>query len=1851
MAGELGKLSRELWFDVSGTSTAGLYENPVLFGAPDTKDLVDSNAVPSNIGDNYIQRLRGYLKPATTGNYTFWISSDDYSELWLSTTDSKFDRVKIASLAGATSVNAWDDQTSQMSVSITLQAGQSYFLEVLHKEGSVSDHVEVAWQQAGGIRQLIPSSYIESFTLDANDLNENELPDDWELQYGLNSATAADQLALADPDHDGFTNYEEASLGMDPTTHSRIPGVLTMDTWDGIRGTKVEFLTWNPRFSSTPDSTEYVTSAATPTNRGDYFGTRLRGLVTAPVTGNYTFYISGDDQCELWLSGSESQFGKQKIAGMYGSTNVAQWDKYTEQQSVTFSLVAGQSYYIEAILKEALVSDHMEIGWMTPDATAISIIPGSALSSHAFDLDDPDGDEMPSAWETTNGLDPMSAGDDDGGAADPDADGIQNWMEYEINSDPFTKNSISGGMAREVWRNVTNSLSDFRNSTRYWDTADELSVFYGALSPINDGDNFAARGRAWLTAPTTGDYTFWIASDDDSELWLSPTASKFGRTKIAYVSGATGQQSWDSNASQQSATIHLVEGESYFMEVLHKEGGGDDHFSIAWQILGGSREVIPASALMSFTFDPDDIDNDELLDSWELTHGFSTSDNGTIYPDQHPLADPDGDGVTNLEESINNTDPFERFREAGGLTLDTWGNVNGLSINHLRYSSKFTAAPDETEFVTSAATPANRGDNYGSRLRGVVIAPVTGVYTFYLASDDHGELWLSSSESQFAKQKIAYVEGATGVEQWDLFSSQQSTGISLQAGQKYYIEAWLKESVGNDHLEIGWTVPGTSSIDIIPSSALEGHTHDIEDPDGDDMPSSWEIAAGLDPMSAEGDNGLGGDPDRDGIVNWLEYENGSSPYTPNRLAGAMFREVWTSNAEGGNINDFRNSERFFEEADLTGVVPGGESAQNWGDNYTQRLRGIITAPVTGDYSFWISSDDNGELWISSSESKFDRKRIAYCVGTTVAQSWDGHPFQKSPVIHLIAGEKYFIEALHKEGSGVDHLEIAWQIPGEAREMIPPSAIESYAGEANDQNYDEMRDDWEITHGFSLANTNEGNFHQLADPDGDSVPNWAESMKNTDPFAAGSVDGFLSFSRWDEMPFYSVTSTVSDKGYYDTPSSTDIMVDGTTGVLTGDYIASRARGYIEVPQSGNYTFWVSGNTSVELWLSTDETKYKKQRIARIAPEMGSGQGIAWSSDGAPWDLFASQMSDPVALEAGHKYFIEVIHQRGHGTTCSFSLGWACDDGERSLIPSEALSSYTPETDDLDDDYLPDAWETSYGLNTNDNGFVDIDREGERGDYDHDGLSNRIEYLIGTNPTLVDSNGDGITDGESFYQLDGDPLASVGASEQVVSVIDIHTPVGGNMTWSEFGDGVVGDNFRGSIAFDFIVPESGKQWILAVEGTILSQLHATKELQIETTVDSVSLGSQLMSYPKDETATMRVLTGVLSGGTHRVEFFIDNTIASETFQLLGFELRRPTGPDLDLDGTIDWLAWFYQHNSIQTASGESHTSPASVEGSTRYPGNLILTWNGADAAVQTGLNDKHWFADVPLNTNGSTTVVGSFEGGANTHQISLNWTPLNLNSVSSYSIRVGDTLQFNYPQSAGDTAQVAYQVGSLSYSQHPASEGVFQTFQQAGTYTLTATHTSGASSSVEIEVYDSDFGGDPMYLGNEVANTYTYLDVPAALTLQVAAPLRLLEGGAEGTGSYAKLESTASGSYGILARLYEGGPIVARGGIEVMGFAGATDAVFQTTQKATDVPGYILVQSPVIITGLPLGYTVRVVIDRAGVMFLDGSTELLLTAEDFVNGVYMASFLMPASMDGGYCHYFEILDENGEVVARY
>ncbi|MFN3486846.1 MAG: PA14 domain-containing protein, partial [Planctomycetota bacterium] len=131
-------------------------------------------------------------------------------------------------------------------------------------------------------------------------------------------------------------------------------------------------------------------------------------------------------------------------------------------------------------------------------------------------------------------------------------------------------------------------------------------------------------------AAQSGAYTFWIASDDSSELWLSPDDNPAHRILIASVSGWTSPREWSKFPSQQSVPLTLTAGGRYYLEVLHKEGGGKDNLAVGWQMPDGTLErPIPGSRLSPV--DPLDGDGDGVSDADEIAAGTDPLDKDS-YP-------------------------------------------------------------------------------------------------------------------------------------------------------------------------------------------------------------------------------------------------------------------------------------------------------------------------------------------------------------------------------------------------------------------------------------------------------------------------------------------------------------------------------------------------------------------------------------------------------------------------------------------------------------------------------------------------------------------------------------------------------------------------------------------------------------------------------------------------------------------------------------------------------------------------------------------------------------------------------------------------------------------------------------------------------------------------------------------------------------------------------------------------------------------------------------------------------------------------------------------------------------------
>ncbi len=170
--------------------------------------------------------------------------------------------------------------------------------------------------------------------------------------------------------------------------------------------------------------------------------------------------------------------------------------------------------------------------------------------------------------------------------------------------------------------------------------------------------------------------------------------------------------------------------------------------------------------------------------------------------------------------------------------------------------------------------------------------------------------------------------------------------------------------------------------------------------------------------------------------------------------GKILYEFW-DHLNGSEIKNLLQSKNFPHKPAGAKLLDKIEAPTNWNDNYGARFSGFLHPPATGEYTFWISSDDAGELYLSADENPMHKKLIAKVTGWVPKGQWQQSPEQKSKKVRLQAGKKYYLEVLHKEGSGEDHLEVGWQLPNGKIERPIPSVRLSCFPVAEVENYQKI----------------------------------------------------------------------------------------------------------------------------------------------------------------------------------------------------------------------------------------------------------------------------------------------------------------------------------------------------------------------------------------------------------------------------------------------------------------------------------------------------------------------------------------------------------------------------------------------------------------------------------------------------------------------------------------------------------------------------------------------------------------------------------------------------------------------------
>lgn len=288
----------------------------------------------------------------------------------------------------------------------------------------------------------------------------------------------------------------------------------------------------------------------------------------------------------------------------------------------------------------------------------------------------------------------------------------------------------------------------------------------------------------------------------------------------------------------------------------------------------------------------------------------------------------------------------------GGMTYSRWtGLGSSVSLANIKtYAATGTPAPNASASLTTVETAQTSPDlnTYGQWIRGWIVAPTTGSYTFWVAADDQAELWVSTDANPAGKQLVASTANWTSFRQWTKYPSQQSAPRSLEAGRRYYVEAFLREYTGGDHLSVAWTLPGGTTPTVISGTSVAPAGQSLAataaasggrifyriaasdvDSDGDGVADYEERLIGYDPNNAQTVPRVN---DRDGILALLEAANTIT--------------VGTSEPRAYEATNFKGRFTFFRSGNLNPVTirysVGGTATP--GTDYAP-LSGTVLLPI------------------------------------------------------------------------------------------------------------------------------------------------------------------------------------------------------------------------------------------------------------------------------------------------------------------------------------------------------------------------------------------------------------------------------------------------------------------------------------------------------------------------------------------------------------------------------------------------------------------------------------------------------------------------------------------------------------------------------------------------------------------------------------------------------------------------------------------------------------------------------------------------------------------------------------------
>jgi hypothetical protein len=964
-------------------------------GLPDDKATPSLMEVPVNVANNYGAMLVGYVIPPVSGTYNFVISSDDGSVLYLSPDEDPAHKVTIAAevqwngsraytsadrrsasaigdgnavrnaLPGQSGPATFDGSTYHFNQSknvdttgtTTLIKGNKYYIEALMKENGGGDNLSVTWQ--------LPGSWQAGDNNNGLSDGQDPIPGIYLKQYA--AAGQSGPISI-------LTQPQSATIEENrPITLSVVHGGSPSFTYQ-----------WYKAGIAIPDANarEFTINQPDPaTDAGVDYTVAIRNLFSEEISDPAVLTIPADtDPPVLVRAVGSATYNKVTIwfdetidpvsavnPGNYSISDLSILgtgtlggliaDGYTQVTFSTGLQTAGTEYTVT-------VHDVYDIA-NTPN----KIADNSTVKFHGF--------------VQSKGF-------------------VQGQFYYNIGGTPIA--------------NLTSAAS-------FPDSPDTIRIFswlsFGETSGFGDtfGDNYGARIAGTITAPTTGDYYFFIRSDDASQFFLNTSGTStpsYTGTPLMREDGCCNAFQ-EPGATQTSQLVHLTQGTEYGFLLMMKEGGGGDWVQVAMRrsddstaasslspIAGGICCAIANPDETAFTFDsePQDVSGEE-----GTTVSFSASGSGKTLTDK--LANPQTTAPVAWQWQKKATNSDAIFVDIPG--------ANG------------------TSYTSAVLTP----DDDGAQFR--VVASIPGLATPSAPAT-------VSVGIDTIKPTILAITGTPA----------NSAGVQNKV-LVYFSEPVVKtgaETIGN------YTITNPALAINNASLSSDGKVVTLTTADQTPGTSFTVTVSGITDVSTA-KNPIDPDPTTKTVTPWV------------LATGVVHRQLYFD--IGGDENTLTNDSHYpnnpsvDEYTSLWEMPPTNPNRENFGT----RMTGLLTPTETADYYFAISGDDHQLFFLSTDDSPANKRLIVaepqwndYRAWNTDDRRIGGNNYfpdvttlsinrSQNTVgkITLDAGVSYYAESIAKEGGGGDSSAVTWwkdgdTMPADGTPGISGTFVQNYVNPDN-----------------------------------------------------------------------------------------------------------------------------------------------------------------------------------------------------------------------------------------------------------------------------------------------------------------------------------------------------------------------------------------------------------------------------------------------------------------------------------------------------------------------------------------------------------------------------------------------------------------------------------------------------------------------------------------------------------------------------------------------------------------------------------------------------------------------------------